>query len=78
MDVNPANAGVQKLNLVDQFLDSRFRGNDELEDSPPLFEKLPCGTDRALIAAAVEAGLAKLDEAGTPSKRYARYLPFWA
>jgi hypothetical protein len=30
------------------------------------------------IAAAIEAGLIKLDEKGGGSRKYARYLPFWA
>lgn len=31
-----------------------------------------------IIAATIDAGLVKLDEAGGESRRYARYLPFWA
>ena len=31
-----------------------------------------------VIAAAQEAGRIKLDDAVTQSKRYARYVPFWA
>ena len=35
-------------------------------------------TASQVIAATIEAGLIKADEATGSSRKYARYLPFWA
>ena len=35
-------------------------------------------TTSQIISATIEAGLVKLDETAGESRRYARYLPFWA
>jgi len=43
--------------------------------------KLPgnkAATVSQVIAEAVDANLIKLDDAATTSRRYAKYLPFWA
>jgi ATP-dependent DNA helicase RecG len=36
------------------------------------------GITSQVIAAAIEAGLIKPDERGGTSRKFARYLPFWA
>ena len=51
--------------------------NQSLRDRFKLAED-KSATVSQIIAATVGAGLVRLDEAGTASKRYARYLPFWA
>jgi ATP-dependent DNA helicase RecG len=58
---------VTSERMTNQSLRARFH----LPESKP-------ATTSQVIAATIEAGLIKPDEAAGTSRKYARYLPFWA
>jgi ATP-dependent DNA helicase RecG len=60
-----------------QYVSNRKMSNQTLRERFRLAEGKVALVSQ-VITAARDAGLVKLDESGSTSNRYARYLPFWA
>ena len=60
-----------------QYVSNRKMSNQTLRERFRLAEGKVALVSQVIMAAR-EAGLVKLDESGSTSNRYARYLPFWA